>query len=181
MRAYTIHGSSIANSFGSVETVLLLLVFSLLAACGLVDNNLSRHEYFAPMVGGDLTLQRKAYLCESTLSRPWPDTRTDSLVHLVQYLDNCSFIYKGTIIDELDIGTPLRLHRVYEPTGLNASGVTAVGEISGHEFEYDWGGRLMPINLAPWEEGPLDPNRCLGTIWDECKPTSDIQPGSKRN
>ena len=159
--------------------MLFLLACLLLAACGLVDNNLSRHEYFAPMVGGDLTLQRKAYLCESTWSGPWPDTRTYSLVHLIEHDENCSVMYQGTIIDELEIGTPLHLHRVYEPTDFNASGITAVGEISGYEFEYDWGGRLMPLYLAPWEKGSFDPNRCLGTIWEECKGSRGNPAGSE--
>ncbi len=181
LRVNRVRDSSITKSYRLTRVIFIVCVYPLLAACGLVNNNLSRHEYFVPMVGENLALQRKAYLCELTWSGPWPDTRTYSSVQLVEHRNNCSPIYNGTIIDELDVGTPLYLDHVYEPTEFGASGITAVGETSGHEFEYDWGGRLMPLNLAPWEEGPFDPNRCLGTIWKECKVARDTRDGSEQN
>ena len=180
MRASPVRGIPIVKSFGPIKAMFLLNVCLLFAACGVVNNNLSRHEYFAPMVGVNLTLQRKAYLCESTWSGQWPDTKTYSSVDLVHSQNNC-FWTEGTIVVELEVGAPVRLNRVYESTEFNASGIIAVGEISGYKFEYIWGARLLPLNLAPWEKGPRDPNRCLGTIWDECNTAKIILPDREQN
>ncbi len=133
----------------------------LLAGCS--TSNMSKHEYFAPYVGVDSSLQRSMKICETSDDKNYYTYRSNKMVPLEQ---ECS-IYGGSTLATIGAGEKVSIQKVLEYSTIGGSGIIALGKVRNIEFEYFWGGRLH-LSHAPWEKGEYHPKRCIGTVWISC-------------